>query len=513
MARIKLGLQEKLYLGNLDAKRDWGFAGDYVEAMWRMLQQDTPDDYVIATGETHSVREFLEAAFGHAGLDWKKHVEIDPRYFRPAEVDLLVGDASKARDEAGLDAEGRVRRAGEDDGRRRPGEARSASASGPRLRRAEAARPRSSRPPARRSGDMRFWDGKRVLVTGGAGFLGSYVLEGLARRGVKDAFVPRSRDFDLVDGQAVRRLYREARPDVVLHLAAVVGGIGANLENPGRFFYDNLMMGVQLIEEGRKAGVEKFVALGTVCAYPKFTPVPFREDDLWNGYPEETNAPYGVAKKTLLVQCQAYRAQYGFNGIFLLPVNLYGPRDHFDPRLSHVIPALIKKVVDAQESAAQEIVCWGDGTPTREFLHAEDAAEGILLAAERYDGDAPVNLGSGEEYSIAELARTVAAGMRVSRASCAGTRRSPTASRAASSRLRAPRRCSGSPRRRRLRRAFARRSSGTGRRGRQGRSSRPAPGSPGRREGARRTGRRRRVRPVARVARAVRRAATRSASL
>jgi GDP-L-fucose synthase len=253
-----------------------------------------------------------------------------------------------------------------------------------------------------------FWTGKRVVVTGGAGFLGSYVLDGLARRGVTGAFVPRAKDFDLVDGEAVRRLYREAKPHVVLHLAAVVGGIGANQDNPGRFFHDNLMMGVQLIEEGRKAGVQKFVALGTVCAYPKFTPVPFREDDLWNGYPEETNAPYGVAKKALLVQCQAYRAQYGFNGIFLLPVNLYGPRDHFDPRLSHVIPALIKKVVDAQAAGAKEIVCWGDGTPTREFLHAEDAAEGILLAAERYDGELPVNLGSGDEHSIADLARLIA---------------------------------------------------------------------------------------------------------
>jgi len=255
---------------------------------------------------------------------------------------------------------------------------------------------------------MGFWSGKRVLVTGGAGFLGSYVLAGLARRGVDGVVVPRSREYDLVDGAATRRLLQDARPDVVLHLAAVVGGIGANRENPGRFFYDNLMMGVQLIEECRKAGVAKLVALGTVCAYPKFTPVPFREDDLWNGYPEETNAPYGIAKKALLVQCQAYRAQYGFNGIFLLPVNLYGPRDNFDPAASHVIPALIKKVVDAQEAGAGEIVCWGDGTPTREFLHAEDAAEGILLATERYDGAAPVNLGSGEEHSIAELARLVA---------------------------------------------------------------------------------------------------------
>jgi GDP-L-fucose synthase len=249
--------------------------------------------------------------------------------------------------------------------------------------------------------------GKRVVVTGGSGFLGSYVVEGLKARGV-EPFVPRSRDFDLVDMAQVRRLHREARPQLVIHLAAVVGGIGANRENPGKFFYDNLMMGVQLIEEGRKAGVEKIVAIGTVCAYPKFTPVPFKEDDLWSGYPEETNAPYGLAKKMLLVQAQAYRQQYGTNAVFLLPVNLYGPRDNFDPKVSHVIPALIKKVVDAQEKGEKEIVCWGDGTPTREFLHARDAADGILLAAERYDGADPVNLGSSDEHSIAELARLVA---------------------------------------------------------------------------------------------------------
>ena len=247
-----------------------------------------------------------------------------------------------------------------------------------------------------------FWGDKRVVVTGGAGFLGSFVVERLRARGVEPV-VPRSKDYDLVDGEAVRRLYREARPDVVIHLAAVVGGIGANRDNPGRFFYENLMMGAQLIEEGRKAGLAKFVQLGTVCAYPKHTPVPFREDDLWSGYPEETNAPYGVAKKALLVQLQAYRQQYGMNGIFLLPVNLYGPRDNFDPAASHVIPALIKKVVDAQEAGQDEIVVWGDGSPTREFLHADDAAEGILLATERYDAPDPVNLGSGEEHSIREL--------------------------------------------------------------------------------------------------------------
>lgn len=247
-----------------------------------------------------------------------------------------------------------------------------------------------------------FWKNKRVVVTGGAGFLGSYVLEGLRRRGVT-AMVPRSREYNLVEAEAVKRLYTDARPDIVLHLAAVVGGIGANRENPGKFFYDNLMMGVQLIEEARRSKIEKFVTLGTVCAYPKFTPVPFKEENLWNGYPEETNAPYGIAKKALWVQGVAYRQQYGLNSIFLLPVNLYGPRDNFDPQVSHVIPALIKKVVDAQLSGAQSITCWGDGTPTREFIHAEDAAEGILLATENFNGEEPVNLGSGEEFSIREL--------------------------------------------------------------------------------------------------------------
>jgi GDP-L-fucose synthase len=249
--------------------------------------------------------------------------------------------------------------------------------------------------------------GKRVVVTGGAGFLGSYVVEALRKRGV-EPFIPRSKDFDLVQMDHVRRLYREAKPQVVIHLAAVVGGIGANRENPGKFFYDNLMMGVQLIEEARKSSVEKVVAIGTVCAYPKFTPVPFKEEDIWNGYPEETNAPYGLAKKMLLVQAQSYRQQYGLNAIFLLPVNLYGPRDNFDPKVSHVIPALIKKVVDAQQKGEKEIVCWGDGSPTREFLHARDAAEGIVLAAERYDGDLPVNLGSSEEHAIKDLAQLIA---------------------------------------------------------------------------------------------------------
>ena len=254
---------------------------------------------------------------------------------------------------------------------------------------------------------MTFWNSKRVLVTGGSGFLGSHLLETLAARGVK-SIAPRSSEYDLVSGDAVRKLYRDHRPQVVIHLAAKVGGIGANRENPGTFFYDNLMMGVQLIEEGRKAGVQKLVAIGTVCAYPKFTPVPFREDALWDGYPEETNAPYGLAKKMLLVQSQAYRAQYGFNSIFLLPVNLYGPRDNFDPKLSHVIPALLKKIFDAREKGESFITCWGDGSPTREFLYAADAAEGIALATEKYDGSDAVNLGSGEEFSIQQLVKLLA---------------------------------------------------------------------------------------------------------
>src|SRR6266511_4263537 len=227
---------------------------------------------------------------------------------------------------------------------------------------------------------------ERVVVTGGAGFLGSYVVEKLRERGVENLFVPRSKDYDLVRAENIRRLYDDANPDLVIHLAAVVGGIGANRANPGRYFYDNLMMGVQLMEEARLRGVRKFVALGTICAYPKFTPVPFKEDDLWSGYPEETNAPYGLAKKMLLVQGQAYRQQYGFNSIFLLPANLYGPRDNFDPRVSHVIQALIKKCFDARDAGAAEVVVWGDGTPTRAFLYVEDAAEGSVLAGERYDG-------------------------------------------------------------------------------------------------------------------------------
>ncbi len=248
---------------------------------------------------------------------------------------------------------------------------------------------------------------ERIVITGGAGFLGSYVVEKLRQRGVKNIFIPRSRNYDLVNIEDVQRMYDDANPDLVIHLAAVVGGIGANRVNPGKYFYDNLMMGVQLMEQARLRGVKKFVATGTICAYPKFTPVPFREDDLWNGYPEETNAPYGLAKKMMLVQSQAYRQQYGFNSIFLLPVNLYGPRDNFDLESSHVIPALIRKCVEAIERGDDHITCWGTGVATREFLHAEDCAEGLLLAAELYEKSEPVNLGAGFEISIKDLTEKI----------------------------------------------------------------------------------------------------------
>lgn len=257
-------------------------------------------------------------------------------------------------------------------------------------------------------GSANFWSARSVLVTGGAGFLGTHVLRKLRERGSTRVYVPRIETFDLRDKEAIIRALDWAKPDVVIHLAAVVGGIGANRENPGRFFYDNAIMGIQLMEQARLAGVEKFVAVGTVCAYPKHTPVPFREDDLWNGYPEETNAPYGLAKKMLLVQGQAYRQQYGFNSIYLLPVNLYGPGDNFDPAASHVIPALIRKVLEAQERGDDHIVVWGTGSASREFLYVEDAAEGIVLATERFDGPEPVNLGSGREITIRELVETIA---------------------------------------------------------------------------------------------------------
>ena len=250
---------------------------------------------------------------------------------------------------------------------------------------------------------MNFWQNKKVLVTGGAGFLGSYVVEKLKKRGCKYIFVPRSKDYDLVRMEAVKKLYRDAEPNIVIHLAAKVGGIGANRDNPGKFFYDNIMMGVQMMEAGRQAKIDKFVNIGTICSYPKFTPVPFKEEDLWNGYPEETNAPYGLAKKMLIVQSQSYRQQYGFNSINLLQVNLYGPGDNFDPKSSHVIPALIRKCLEAEHEGRDEIVVWGTGKPTREFLYVEDAAEGILLAAEKYNKSDPVNIGAGFEISIKNL--------------------------------------------------------------------------------------------------------------
>ena len=254
-----------------------------------------------------------------------------------------------------------------------------------------------------------YWKDKRVVVTGGAGFLGSVLVDRLRADGCRNIFVPRSKEYDLRDQSAIRRLYTDARPQMVIHLAATVGGIGANSLNPGRFFYDNAIMGIQLIEYARQFEIQKFVTVGTVCAYPKFTPVPFKEENLWNGYPEETNAPYGIAKKMLLVQGQAYRAQYGFNAIYLLPVNLYGPGDNFDLESSHVIPALIRKCFEAKETGQRQIVLWGDGSPTREFLYVKDAAEGILQAAENYSGAEPVNLGTGEEISIRELAKLIAA--------------------------------------------------------------------------------------------------------
>ena len=252
------------------------------------------------------------------------------------------------------------------------------------------------------------WGERGVVVTGGAGFLGSYVVDRLRRRGAVHLAVPRSAQFDLRREADIVRLLESTRPDVIFHLAAVVGGIGANRDNPGRFFYDNLIMGAQLMEWARRAGVAKFVAVGTVCSYPKHAPVPFREDHLWDGYPEETNAPYGFAKKMLLVQGQAYRRQYGFPSIHLLVVNLYGPGDNFDPASSHVIPALIRKCFDAIDTGARTVAVWGTGKPTREFLYVEDAAEGIVGAAERFDGEEPVNIGSGREIAIADLADLIA---------------------------------------------------------------------------------------------------------
>ena len=253
-----------------------------------------------------------------------------------------------------------------------------------------------------------FWFDRRVLLTGGNGFLGSFVCEQVEAKKPAALFTPRSQDADLREPSVIGDLIASTRPNLIIHMAAVVGGIGANRVHPGRFFYDNAVMGIHLIEEARRAGVAKFVCLGTICSYPKFASIPFREDDLWDGYPEETNAPYGIAKKVLLVQLQAYRQEYGFNGIFLLPVNLYGPRDNFDLQTSHVIPAMIRKFIEARDAGAQKVILWGDGTPTREFLYVEDAARGIVAAAEKYDKSEPVNLGRGEEITIANLARLVA---------------------------------------------------------------------------------------------------------
>jgi GDP-L-fucose synthase len=253
-----------------------------------------------------------------------------------------------------------------------------------------------------------FWHDKRVVVTGGAGFLGSFLVEELEARGAAEIFVPRSRVYDLRQREAVQRMLADARPNIIIHLAARVGGIGTNRTHPAEFFYDNLMMGADLIHESWRAGVEKFVAIGTICAYPKYTPIPFKEENLWEGYPEETNAPYGIAKKMLLVQAQAYRQQYDFNAIYLLPVNLYGPRDNFDLETSHVIPALIRKFIEAQSSNRSTVTVWGDGSPTREFLYVKDCAEAIALAAERYNKPDPVNIGAGFEISIKDLVHLIA---------------------------------------------------------------------------------------------------------
>jgi len=428
LVHILSGKQETLFLGNLDAKRDWGYAKDYVEAMWLMLQQDQPDDYVIATGETHTVREFIETACQLLGIDlmWqgqgqdekginrqtgKVIIAIDPKYFRPAEVELLMGDPAKAKNKLGWEPKVKfnelVKIMLEAD-------LKAEGLNLPDIKKKESLdnsfNPSTSLgQPIKPGTEIKFpqtdfnWPNKKILITGGSGFLGSHVIEQLLKKGCRpeNIFIPRSHELDLRDKANCQKAVKDK--DLVIHLAAKVGGIGFNQKYPADLFYDNLMMGTHLIEEARKAGVNKFVAIGTICAYPKFTPIPFTEDNLWQGYPEETNAPYGLAKKMLLVQSQAYRAQHNFNSIFLLPVNLYGPRDNFSPESSHVIPALIKKVADAQKSGYNYIEVWGTGKATREFLYVKDAAEAIILAAEHYNGAEPVNLGSGMEISIKEL--------------------------------------------------------------------------------------------------------------
>jgi GDP-L-fucose synthase len=331
-------------------------------------------------------------------MDWHEHVETDPRYFRPAEVEALQADASRARNELGW-----TYHVGFPGTGAHHGGCGGSRIGGTGLRHDTAHRQGGSA----MTGGASPLAGKRICVTGGAGFLGSFVVEELERHGCREVFVPRRKDYDLTTTGGVERLFADARPQVLFHLAALVGGIGANRRNPGRFFYDNAIMGIQLIEYARRHHVEKAIVVGTTCSYPKFTPVPFREEALWDGYPEETNAPYGIAKKALLVQCQAYREQYGMNAIYLLPVNLYGPRDNFDLDSSHVIPALIRKCLEAKRSGAREIICWGDGSATRAFLYAADAAEGLVLAAERYDGADPVNLGTSQEVSIRELVELI----------------------------------------------------------------------------------------------------------
>ena len=388
-AILKGGQQDKLYLGNLDAQRDWGYAGEYVEAMWLMLQQDQPDDYVVATGETHTVREFVRDGLRHGGAGLARRTS--------ASTSATSGPPRWTCSWAT-----RRRPSGCWAGRRRRASGTSSGSCWSTIS------PRRAWTRGCCAMPDNAWTGRRVMVTGGGGFLGRAVVRNLVAAGADQVFVPRSRDYDLRTRDGVDRALADGRPEVVIHLAAVVGGIGANRENPGRFFYENAIMGIELMERARVAGVAKFVTIGTVCAYPKHTPVPFHEDDLWNGYPEETNAPYGLAKRMLLVQGQAYRAQYGFNAIYLLPVNLYGPGDNFDTASSHVIPALIKKCVDAIEAGADHIDVWGTGSASREFLYVDDAAEGIVLATERYDDAEPVNLGVSAEITIGDLVKLIA---------------------------------------------------------------------------------------------------------